>query len=393
MSRDLALWFTDHEIDACEMMSQILGDVSALKALRHVGAQRLHTAILSAHETQNFDAFAEVLDEWVHPATENYNSDVLGAFLKIQRGYEELLWQSPPEADQRAMFSELNRLFSFGVLYLSEALSDARVEQVQRGFAASQSAMTVEDAEKHKADFISVASHELKTPLTLIDGYANMLSIAAPSDENPQIGAAVNGITKGIERLRNIIEDMIDMSQIEMGVLEYNRQPVWITRLLDIAIGELSKYAEERNITITLDVSNLPRQELDGDPERLYQVFEKILENAIKYTPDGGTITVSGEIQGDALHIEFADTGIGLDDDAYLLIFEKFYSLGQVGLHSTSKTKFKGGGPGLGLAIARGIVEAHGGQIWVESEGYSEEKLGGSQFYVALPMPKQEKSV
>jgi signal transduction histidine kinase len=113
--------------------------------------------------------------------------------------------------------------------------------------------------------------------------------------------------------------------------------------------------------------------------------------NAIKYTPDGGHICINARITNDEpeyaeVEVVVTDTGIGIAPQHHELIFEKFYQTGEVMLHSSGKTKFKGGGPGLGLAIARGIVEAHEGRIWVESPGYDETTFPGSKFYVRLPV-------
>jgi signal transduction histidine kinase len=131
-----------------------------------------------------------------------------------------------------------------------------------------------------------------------------------------------------------------------------------------------------------------------GDAERLYQAFRNLVSNAIKFTPDGGIISIDGRKLPGFIEITVSDTGIGVSPDDQVHIFEKFRNLGNPQLHSSSKTKFKGGGPGLGLSIAKGIVEAHGGAIWVESEGYDEVKYPGSTFHVILPMrtePPDEK--
>jgi signal transduction histidine kinase len=153
---------------------------------------------------------------------------------------------------------------------------------------------------------------------------------------------------------------------------------------------------KERNLTLEIgDLIALP--EIEADDELLYRVFYNLVINAIKYTPDGGKITVSGRasVVGedgwpiDGVEIVVSDTGIGIDPEFHELIFTKFYHTGQVSLHSSGKTKFKGGGPGLGLAIARGIVEAHGGKIWVKSPKHDEGTCPGSQFYVVLPLHQQ----
>jgi len=121
-----------------------------------------------------------------------------------------------------------------------------------------------------------------------------------------------------------------------------------------------------------------------GDPERLYQGFQNILENAVKYTPDHGQITVDGRTLPGFIEVTIADTGIGITSENQTLIFRKFSQAGP-SLHSSGKTKFKGGGPGLGLPITRGIMEAHGGTIWVESEGCDEATCPGSIFHVLIP--------
>jgi signal transduction histidine kinase len=131
---------------------------------------------------------------------------------------------------------------------------------------------------------------------------------------------------------------------------------------------------------------------ITGDFQRLVQVVSNLGYNALKYTPDGGRVTISAEVlkddEGDASEIElvFADTGVGIDPRNHELVFEKFFRAYDPQLHSTGNTKFMGAGPGLGLSIVRGIVEAHGGRIWVESPGYDPDRCPGSEFHVVLPI-------
>jgi signal transduction histidine kinase len=127
-----------------------------------------------------------------------------------------------------------------------------------------------------------------------------------------------------------------------------------------------------------------------GDPTLIAKALYQLIVNAIKYTPDGGKVTihthpgmVDGEIPG--VEITVQDTGIGLDPEHHELVFEKFYQVGSVAIHSSGKTSFKGGGPGLGLAIVRGVARAHGGKVWVESTGHDEKTFPGSTFYLQLP--------
>jgi signal transduction histidine kinase len=130
---------------------------------------------------------------------------------------------------------------------------------------------------------------------------------------------------------------------------------------------------------------------LHADKELLHKVFYHVIGNAIKYTPDGGKITVTGRTiedtgAGSEMEITVQDTGIGIDPRHQELVFEKFYQTGEVHLHSSGKTKFKGGGPGLGLAIARGIINAHHGRIWIKSPGHNEQMNPGTTVHIRLPL-------
>jgi signal transduction histidine kinase len=138
---------------------------------------------------------------------------------------------------------------------------------------------------------------------------------------------------------------------------------------------------------------NLPS--FQGDNKRLVQAFRNIVLNAIKFTPDGGRIDITGEQQGDEIVITIHDSGIGIDVENHTLVFEKFFRAHDPSLHSTGTTKFMGAGPGLGLTIAKGVIEGHGGRIWVESPGHDPANFPGSTFYIALPLtpPDEEKRV
>jgi signal transduction histidine kinase len=159
-----------------------------------------------------------------------------------------------------------------------------------------------------------------------------------------------------------------------------------------------SALAERKlKLTISDDLKRLP--DIEADADLLGKAFYHLIINAIKYTPDGGRIALSGreldaghpKLAEGGIEVVVSDTGIGIDPRYHELIFTKFYQTGEVALHSSGKTKFRGGGPGLGLAIARGIIEAHGGKVWVESPGYDEEKFPGSHFHVALPLRQPER--
>ena len=159
--------------------------------------------------------------------------------------------------------------------------------------------------------------------------------------------------------------------------------------LLLIVQRELVAPLEDRKLNLIIKNFEGIEEMTFGDSERLYQALRNLLTNAIKYTPDGGTITIDGRILTGFIEMTIADTGIGIDIADQERIFEKFGRVGNVALHSSGKIKFKGGGPGLGLPITKGIIEAHGGAIWVESEGYDEVNCPGTIFHVLLPIRKE----
>ena len=244
----------------------------------------------------------------------------------------------------------------------------------------------LQELDRSKSNFISVAAHELKTPLTLIEGYTSMMmDVVEQSTDETSMDSMLKGVDTGIHRLRHIIDDMIDVSLIDNNMLAINLQPVWISHLIRLLKNELADTMAGRNQTLVVEKFEGDDTMIYGDSARLFQALHKVASNAIKYTPDNGTITLHGRLLPGFVEITIADTGIGIAPEHQSVVFEKFGQLGKTDLHSSGRTKFKGGGPGLGLPIARGILEAHGGTIWVESEGYDEVRLPGATFHILLP--------
>ncbi len=255
----------------------------------------------------------------------------------------------------------------------------------------------LEQLESTKSNFISIASHELRTPLTVAKGYAEMLL------ENPELPETVRPIVAGIQkstlRLYEIMESMFEIAQLDARTLELHRQDMFINETLRFVFDEVSKYSAEREQDLSMDLPQLPS--IKADPNTLHKLFYHLLMNAIKFTPNAGKIVVTGryvpannrDLPEGGVEIVVADSGVGIHKDSQEVIFTKFYQPGEkLNKHSTGKTKFQGSGVGLGLALAKGIVEAHGGRIWVESDGFDEEKYPGSQFHVILPLRSQDES-
>jgi signal transduction histidine kinase len=200
------------------------------------------------------------------------------------------------------------------------------------------------------------------------------------------------GIAKGTRRLHEIMDSMFDIVQLDTRTLQLHLIPVDSGALVREVGNTLEKTLKERRQTLSIEFPPLPM--VKADPNLMKKLFQHLLNNAIKFTPNNGTIMVSAkaiyaqsvEMPDGGVEFIISDTGVGVDPDSRDIIFSKFYQPGEVSKHSTSKTRFKGSGAGLGLALSKGIVEAHGGHIWVESAGYDEVNFPGSQFHVMLPL-------
>ncbi len=262
--------------------------------------------------------------------------------------------------------------------------------------------------DKVKSDFITLAAHELRTPITLVYGYSRLLQTATQLQGGQicleEINDLSSSIYHSIHRLSEVVNDILNISLIEAGEMMLDEQPVRLAEVIEAALLELNPAKHDRQLELILDnLDDLPV--IAGDKQRLQQVFWNLLSNAIKFTPDGGSILVTGWlVKPDSLPADLPladqaaipagqpgllvmiqDTGIGIDRSEQKEIFERFYVVENTAYHSSSKTAFRGGGIGLGLPIARGIVNAHGGRIWVESTGRQAAGSTGSKFLVFLP--------
>ena len=259
-----------------------------------------------------------------------------------------------------------------------------------------------------KNTFLGLASHELKTPLTIIMGYLELLSteFADQLDEGAQ--DMVRQISSASERLSEIVRDMLDVSMLDSRTIDLVSQEVGVNDLVRRVADGAKKDIRQRRQTLQLDLApDLPDVRCDVD--RMVQALGNVLGNAIKFTPDEGRIIVrtrlvhrsrppekfsqNGDkgqcpISGDRfpyVEISIVDQGIGIALEDQETIFEKFYEIGDVEEHSSGKVAFKSRGAGLGLTIVKGVVAIHGGAVWVESSGYDPQAMPGSTFHILLP--------
>ena len=243
--------------------------------------------------------------------------------------------------------------------------------------------------DRNKLEFIMIAAHELRTPLTVLNGYVNVMRSFPETQANPALGDVTDGILKGTNRMHKVVNMMLDLTRIGSETLKVASELVPLERIIADLVLDLKRAASEREIQLAVThAEGVP--EITGDPPLIQKALYQLMVNAIKYTPDGGKIhiTTRPSVMDDgspSVEIAVRDRGIGIDAEHQELIFEKFYQVGTVALHSSGKTTFKGGGPGLGLALVRGVARAHGGKAWVESAGHDEVNLTGSTFYLMLP--------
>ncbi len=385
--QELAEWLQAQNALLVELAVNELAQTEKLRATVVEATEAFFDSLLRTLRQHTPVSLNLILLDWVEARSAPTAEEPVG-FLPILTTLKKITWNTictyAPSECVVPWLTELEEVFASGAAYLATLEAEALVTDIRSEL--NRALVDVERLNKSKSDFIAVAAHELKTPLTLIEGYTNMLRSSFPEEQVPGIGVMLSGISSGTTRLRQIIQDMIDASMIEMGLLTLHYQPVWIRRLIDIIEFEFADVFKQRNLTLQIHRDTLPEKPTYGDPERLYQVIYKVISNAVKYTPDGGKISLRARELSGFVELVVEDTGIGIAPEDLQRIFEKFSSLTDVSLHSSGKTKFKGGGPGLGLAIAKGIIEAHGGTIWAESPGYDEQRLSGSTFHIMVPM-------
>jgi PAS domain S-box-containing protein len=229
----------------------------------------------------------------------------------------------------------------------------------------------VEDLSRLKDEFLSIASHELRTPVTSIKGYTQLAKTLIRENDLRTSEEYLDIALDQIDRMSRLILELLDVSRIETGRLEIRREPIPWTTFVNDVVHRHHTAVSERRFQLNLPVGH---KRVLGDRDRLEQVLGNLMENAVKYSPDGSEILVTVEDKGDQIVTSVADRGIGIPTDELGQVFERFHRGRQV-----SSTNY--GGLGLGLYITKQIVERHGGTIWVESrEGQ------GTTFSFALPI-------
>lgn len=388
MANNLKQWLHQNINELCRATlykaPNMLPDVQDVQEFLQMVTQN----VSAARETQLTAVQGWALTNIGHDAP--FANDWVTIIRVLKEEVVSALKKSFSPAETIDAWMKIDNIFTYALIEASHLASDMNHATMLEHMAAISRQM--EQVEATKASFIAVAAHELKTPLTILEGYANMLRAEIDSKSHQRL--YVDGLENGTRRMNEIIADIIDVSLIDMHQVELKYQQFSLDKVILATADKLDKFFAQRRVELIIMPIPFDRR-IFGDPELLLKAFSKVLLNALKYTPDGGQVKVQGVLirQAEAtadlagyMDVQISDTGIGIAGENFEQIFRKFTSGSDVSLHSSGKTKFKGGGPGLGLPIAKGIVEAHGGRIWVESPGYDEALCPGSTFHLEIPL-------
>jgi signal transduction histidine kinase len=233
-----------------------------------------------------------------------------------------------------------------------------------------QTVRALEEANRLKSELISTLAHEMRTPLTSIKGFSTALLMDEVSFDPATEQEFLEIIDQECDVLTDLIHDLLESSVIDAGLLQLEREPMRISRLAQSTIDDIGRRTQKHRFLLDLD--RLPI--VEADPNRIEQVLRNLLDNAIKYSPQGGVIVVRGQVADDQVVISVSDQGVGIAPEHLNRLFEKFFRVNSGLVNHVV-------GSGLGLPIARTIVESHGGRIWAESQPDE-----GSTFYFTLPI-------
>lgn len=283
----------------------------------------------------------------------------------------------------RSLTAPLSRLTeaarAIGARNLSRRVKEegtTEVAELARAF--NEMAAALEQNEKLRRNLVADVAHELRTPLSVLQG--NLLALL--DDVYPMEKPEVARLYDQTRLLGRLVDDLHELSQAEANQLALNLQPVQLGDLVDTTVATFRSLAEEAHVTLTVEVPpHLPP--LLADSARLSQVLHNLLNNALVHTPEGGRITIRADHRNDLLRLSVQDTGDGISPEHLPYIFERFYRADRARSRNT-------GGTGLGLAIVKAIVEAHGGRVTVLSEGKPGQ---GSLFTVEIPLAGVTKEI
>ena len=271
-------------------------------------------------------------------------------------------------------FSSKEIKLSNGKIYFASVASIIADEKIVGRICILRDITHYKELDSLKSEFVSTVSHDLRSPLTLVRGYATMLEMVG--ELNVQQKDYVDKITQGVESMKRLVNNLLDLGRIDAGI-GLKIEPVYISLIVGEVMAELQPNALQKKIDFSVESAIDKDVQVEADPALLKQALFNLAENAIKYSNDGGKVTISVRQKGDFIDFEVQDTGIGIAPLDLPHMFEKFY-------RSTRREAYKQRGTGLGLAIVKSIIERHGGEVGVKSQ------LGvGTTFQIDVPLKQK----
>lgn len=323
----------------------------------------------------------------------------LGIVIEHARLFAELNWKNAELLRSHRLLERNSRQLAHSESRVRKNL--ALVEQANQELAR---------LDRMKSNFLGMVSHEFKTPLTGILGSTEFLLANRGNIQGDDEHRLLSIIQNGGTRLNEIVTDLLRVARLEAKSSQVSKAPLHLEEILNVLMEQFAPLLSERNQRIAYQGGeSLPY--FSGDRECLYEIFTELLENAVKFTPNGGETVIAARVTGrnelaakreilshfnrsfydqmgeaGYLQVEVRDSGVGIASDERLKIFDTFYEIGEIRHHSSGKGKFQGKGAGLGLAIVKGMIEAHGGMVWVESPLPASPESPGSAFFLLIPL-------
>ncbi len=346
--------------------------------------------MLENHLTGDTKSLMILLDDWllaledepVEPvAFEKYQElSLISALHTLRAILSNVTLQQVEESDLLAIQAVIEPFFGNAVEYIAYTEATENLMRAQRRQKEVQDAL--ERLDESRANFVSIAAHGLKTPLTLVEGYSKMLAEQLGQQQEEAM-PLLAGIESGTDRMRELIDDLVDVAMIDNKMLSLYYQPLRLNEMIDRVIGQFSQQIKDKSIRLVRDQTEQFEKTIFADRERLVQAFVEIVDNAVKYSPPEGKIFINGRTLPGFLEISVTDSGVGISPENQARIFEQFSSASE--RKGAPDDSYESLGSGLGLHLSKGIIEAHGGAIWVDSPGYDPDRCPGSTFHLMIP--------
>jgi signal transduction histidine kinase len=333
-------------------------------------------AVFSERQAKLFDTPAKVKREMfdVRPETQLAMTRIYGA-----AGYPDSVIAAPMRAGEicyGVLVLETLRgaiAFSESDIPFVQALADLIALEIDRAKldAEAAEAHAVQEINRLRSEVTATLSHELRTPLAAIKGYATALMIEEVDWPEEKRQEFLRLIDQETDNLEGMIRDMLDSSLIDVGQLEIQLQPLRLPRMAEEVAEEMLRHSQNHHFVVDFP-PEFPI--VDADPRRIQQVLRNIVDNAIKYAPNGGLIVIRGEVRPGDVVVSVSDQGVGISPEDLIPLFDKYFRV-------KAPTGYHVPGTGLGLPVSRAIIEAHGGRIWAEST------VGeGTTLYFSIPL-------